>query len=572
MKSAEATRVSNATRALVTETSKVESPKPAPAPSYSSSEDTRSQSYRAEVDPMHDRGTRFENDKPEPTAASRSSSFESHSSESNSTPVSEERTRVETFSRTSPRGQPQSRSSERDSERSSDRSPDRFSDKNRGNRLTDRPKEKHSQDRFQDRYSERHSETASAARSGWRDREGSKSVTIGPDFGHLATSLCMAAGATAAMARVISAGSKAPQGMLVLCAALSAIPAILLSSWGLTRINGYLKTSGMLSEYSRFFGWALICTVPWAYTLGNSLPIAMFTTFSTCAMIVVAFAVRFKPDFGRLVGVGAGFATTALAALYGGYHLDATRGDPLADSSLPTAPSISPPAAVEAPQLVSQPVSQIQTPQQPAQQNQPAQPVQIAATNPSGIQPLVAQNPPTSVNDQIPAIPAHDSATPNRAPANTDPTAKAIVDPLAHEEFFSAIKIGNLDVVKSLIDRKVVDPDFTLDRGNTPLIAAAAAGRIKVVEYLIRRKVNINAQDPHGTTALMWAVFKGHRDVAQYLVSKGADTKILRDDGDTALDIARKWKQTDIAHILQAQNDEESDAPKHKHSSKKRRH
>jgi ankyrin repeat protein len=183
---------------------------------------------------------------------------------------------------------------------------------------------------------------------------------------------------------------------------------------------------------------------------------------------------------------------------------------------------------------------------------------------------------PSAVNDTIPPIPSHadpsaSAGSLGRVPAAVDPSAKGIIDPLAHEEFFSAIKMGNLEVVKSLIDRKQVDPDFTLDKGSTPLIAAAAAGRIKVVEYLLRRRVNINAQDPHGTTALMWAVFKGHRDVAKYLISKGADTKVIRDDGDTAMDIARKWRQNEIVAILKnAGNQEDGVTNKKSHTNKTR--
>jgi hypothetical protein len=212
----------------------------------------------------------------------------------------------------------------------------------------------------------------------------------------------------------------------------------------------------------------------------------------------------------------------------------------------------------------------------------------VAQAQPQTLAPAVAQQAPaipSAVNDTIPPIPTNPDAlsaasaaanSANRAPAAVDPSAKGIIDPLAHEEFFSAIKLGNLEVVRSLIDRKQVDPDFTLDKGSTPLIVAAAAGRIKVVEYLIRRRVNINAQDPHGTTALMWAVFKGHRDVAKYLISKGADTKVIRDDGDTAIDIARKWKQNEIVAILKnASNGDDFDRGSKRRtrtSSKKRRH
>ena len=133
------------------------------------------------------------------------------------------------------------------------------------------------------------------------------------------------------------------------------------------------------------------------------------------------------------------------------------------------------------------------------------------------------------------------------------------VDAMAAEIFFSAVRSGRLSVVKSMIDKKLISPDFTLDKdGSTALMHAAAGGRIEVVKYLLQQRVSINAQDPNGTTALMWAVFKGHADVVEMLLKKGGRLDLKRDDGDTAMDLAKKWKRHEIAKILDEVSGERS--------------
>ncbi len=428
---------------------------------------------------------------------------------------------------------------------------------------------KRAEEKFRHRQKENKKESKSAAFSE-------------SDFSHLAMSAGMAALGVAATTRVLVSGSSSPQGIVVACAALSSVPVMLGMSFGLSRMNKFLSTDSPLRDYARFLGWTLICAVPWAYTQGASLPIAIFTTLLTTVLISVAFIARFRPHIARFSGVGAGLSAFSLIVLITHHHFASdknpaqeslsTEPSSLADSSTATAPIAANAPSASAP-VAPSPAAGTVTTVQNTTANSP-QPLQ-----PQGGVPLAQQATapaiPSAVNDSIPPIPNHLEApaaanASGRTPANVDPSAKGIIDPLAHEEFFSAIKAGNLEVVKSLIDRKQVDADFTLDKGNTPLIVAAANGRLKVVEDLLRRRVSTNAQDPHGTTALMWAVFKGHRDVAKFLVSKGADTKVIRDDGDTAMDIARKWRRTEIVALLKDASQDDNVTSKKSRSSHKR--
>jgi hypothetical protein len=62
---------------------------------------------------------------------------------------------------------------------------------------------------------------------------------------------------------------------------------------------------------------------------------------------------------------------------------------------------------------------------------------------------------------------------------------------------------------------------------------------------------DINLKDRQGTTALMWAVLKGNKDMVLLLVKAGANLTARRNDGDTALDIARLWHYDDVTRILE---------------------
>ncbi len=207
--------------------------------------------------------------------------------------------------------------------------------------------------------------------------------------------------------------------------------------------------------------------------------------------------------------------------------------------------------------VVSQPAhTSVTLPVQPVQQTEPAQVVVHTTPAPTPVSPQV---PVQQVAAQRPEAPAQDMNAQALSPVGSERASarESVPDPLASEQFFSAVKSGNLGVVKALIQRKAVDPNFTLDRGNTALMYASANGNLSIVKYLVSLRVAINARDPNGTTALMWAVYKGRTEVAKFLVSKGADVRLRRDDGDTALDIAKRWKRWDIAEVLQEASERE---------------
>ena len=98
--------------------------------------------------------------------------------------------------------------------------------------------------------------------------------------------------------------------------------------------------------------------------------------------------------------------------------------------------------------------------------------------------------------------------------------------------------------------------------GSTPLLVAAAFGRIDAAKFLIEKGANVNATSNDGATALHGAAFFCRTEIVKLLLSKGAvvDAKNIR--GETPIDsVAGEWSQelegvyTWIADLLDMQVD-----------------
>ena len=101
-------------------------------------------------------------------------------------------------------------------------------------------------------------------------------------------------------------------------------------------------------------------------------------------------------------------------------------------------------------------------------------------------------------------------------------------------------------MVKLLLD-KGADPNITDHIGNTSL-HGADRGHKDVVQLLLDRGAETNMANQN--TPLHYAVGGGHKDVAQLLLDRGADPNMANQNGNTPLDLARRYGHLDIVIIL----------------------
>jgi len=109
---------------------------------------------------------------------------------------------------------------------------------------------------------------------------------------------------------------------------------------------------------------------------------------------------------------------------------------------------------------------------------------------------------------------------------------------------FIACKRGNVEIVEYLLqvcnaDVEVkglyeVQDDHTIHTV-TPLWCAAVAGKLKVVEVLVRFGADVNSVSDTGSTPVRSACFMTHLDIVKLLVENGADIQKPNQNGGTCL-------------------------------------
>lgn len=94
----------------------------------------------------------------------------------------------------------------------------------------------------------------------------------------------------------------------------------------------------------------------------------------------------------------------------------------------------------------------------------------------------------------------------------------------AYDDYFRAVKLDDVKLVRSLLQRGFDPNTVDEERGETGLIIAVREDANKVFELLFNTKdVNLNARARNGDTALMIAAYKGRYDTVKALLDKGAE-------------------------------------------------
>ncbi|MDG3007295.1 acyltransferase family protein [Paludisphaera mucosa] len=123
---------------------------------------------------------------------------------------------------------------------------------------------------------------------------------------------------------------------------------------------------------------------------------------------------------------------------------------------------------------------------------------------------------------------------------------------------WTAARSGDLDAVELHLKNGAAVDAFDPDRGGTPMMWAAVAGRAEAVQRLIDRGADVNAAGRDGGTALHGAAFLGHERTVDVLIRNGADLNVANKDGSTPLDTAVLDEGTTryFASVLQLDLDE----------------
>jgi ankyrin repeat protein len=94
----------------------------------------------------------------------------------------------------------------------------------------------------------------------------------------------------------------------------------------------------------------------------------------------------------------------------------------------------------------------------------------------------------------------------------------------AYDDFFKAVKLDNVSLVRSLLQRGFDPNTVEEERGETGLMIALREDANKVLELLLGTKnVDLNARARNGDSALMIAAYKGRFDAVKALLDKGAE-------------------------------------------------
>src|SRR5208282_5094328 len=82
------------------------------------------------------------------------------------------------------------------------------------------------------------------------------------------------------------------------------------------------------------------------------------------------------------------------------------------------------------------------------------------------------------------------------------------------------------------------------------LMIASQAGKIKIVQALLDKGVDVNVKGHSGTTALMYASREGRKEIVELLLGKGADVNAKMKDRSTALMFASMKGHKEIQELL----------------------
>ncbi|KAJ7327811.1 hypothetical protein OS493_026090 [Desmophyllum pertusum] len=106
----------------------------------------------------------------------------------------------------------------------------------------------------------------------------------------------------------------------------------------------------------------------------------------------------------------------------------------------------------------------------------------------------------------------------------------------------TAIRSGNVDVVKEKFARPGSQVNTPIQNGRSPLHIAVQAQKLDVMKYLVSKGANVNLADEDECSPLYYAVLNENTNLVEYLLQMGADPDGQDPEGKKLMDTVKDDK------------------------------
>ncbi|XP_046542731.1 putative ankyrin repeat protein RF_0381 [Haliotis rubra] len=111
---------------------------------------------------------------------------------------------------------------------------------------------------------------------------------------------------------------------------------------------------------------------------------------------------------------------------------------------------------------------------------------------------------------------------------------------------------GSVQIVESILSRKVADMESRGENGATPVMLAAKSGQRKVFDLLVRNDCNLSEKDDSDRNILHYACVSDNVQIVEYIISQGLDDLNSKDEnGQTPMMVAEKEGSEKVISLLE---------------------
>lgn len=120
---------------------------------------------------------------------------------------------------------------------------------------------------------------------------------------------------------------------------------------------------------------------------------------------------------------------------------------------------------------------------------------------------------------------------------------------------FLAVRSGNADLVRLLVEYGAVVNEQSGGRGTSPLMEAAGTGHITITRQLLEAGADPDIVSSYGQSAAILAASEGHAGTLRLLLDWNARTDLVDHLGMTALKYADLFRHEDVAREIRSHED-----------------